>query len=275
MEETQNNEAPKMSSIEEEQEEFEMSHTDKLVGVFSEPGNTFSKVAKFPSKTSDWVIPLLILTVVWILSQIVLMNNPTVRAAITEKQMAKMEKQFNEAVAKGQMTQTQANEQLDKIRDNMGQMGAVQIISTVVGIPFVVFISFFVVAGFYFIVAKFILKGNGSYKDTMVAFGLPYYITIIQSIIRVIVVILLSKPMMGLSVAEFAGIENTSIAGFFLGKLDIFSIWFYFVFGIALAKLFKSEDSKKYLIAVFCCWIGVGFIFWLIGRAVPFLSFLA
>jgi hypothetical protein len=275
MEESQNQNAPKMSSVEEEHEEFEMNHTDKLVGVFSEPGNTFSKIAKFPAKTSDWIIPILILIVVAILSYVVLMNNPAVKASINEKNIARIEKQFNDAVAKGQMTQTQANDQLDKIRDNMGQMGAVQIISTAVGTPIIIFIYFFIVVTYFFVIAKFVLKGNGSYKDAMVAYGLPSYILIIQSIIAVIASLLLSRQMMGLSVAEFTGIEKTTITGFILSKLDIFSIWFYFIFGIALAKLFKSANTKKFLIAVFVSWIGVSFIFWLIAKAVPFLSWLA
>ena len=98
MEESQNQNAPKMSSVEEEHEEFEMNHTDKLVGVFSEPGNTFSKIAKFPAKTSDWIIPILILIVVTILSYVVLMNNPAVKASINEKNIARIEKQFNDAL---------------------------------------------------------------------------------------------------------------------------------------------------------------------------------
>jgi hypothetical protein len=203
------------------------------------------------------------------------MNNPAVKASINEKNIARIEKQFNDAVAKGQMTQTQANDQLDKIRDNMGQMGAVQIISTAVGTPIIIFIYFFIVVTYFFVIAKFVLKGNGSYKDAMVAYGLPSYILIIQSIIAVIASLLLSRQMMGLSVAEFTGIEKTTITGFILSKLDIFSIWFYFIFGIALAKLFKSANTKKFLIAVFVSWIGVSFIFWLIAKAVPFLSWLA
>ena len=71
MDEKQNQEAPKMSSVESEQEEFEMNHTDKIVGVFSEPGKTFAKMAKFPLKTADWIIPVCTLIIITILSIIV------------------------------------------------------------------------------------------------------------------------------------------------------------------------------------------------------------
>ena len=275
MEEMQNEEAPKMSSIDAEHEEFEMSHTDKLVGVFSEPGTTFSKMSKFPPKTSDWLIPILVMIVVVILAQIVFMSNPAIKAAMQEKNMAMIEKRMDDAVAKGQMTQAQADEQMDRIRENMGQMGTIQIISTVVGIPIVTFIFFFVTAGVFFLIVKVGLKGEGTYKDAMVAYGLPIYINVIQWIIVVIVSIVTSKAMSGLSVAEFMGTDKSTIAGFILGKLDVFTIWYYIVFGIALAKMFKSSNTTKYVITVICVWIGFAFLFWGIGKAVPFLSFLA
>jgi hypothetical protein len=275
MEEMQNQEAPKMSSVEAEQEEFEMSHTDKLVGVFSEPSNTFEKISKFPLKTADWIIPVLVTIVVVILSQIVFMSNPTLKAELQQKQIAAMEKRMNEMVASGQMTQTQANEQMDRMNENIGQMGTIQIVSTVVGIPIVTFIVFFVVSGFFFLLAKFVLKGDGVYKGAMIAYGLPFYILVIQSIVVVIVSIAMGKVLTGINVAELLGMEKSTIGGFFLGKLDIFSIWYYVILGIGLAKIFKSVAVKKYIITVVCSWIGFSFLFWLVGKAVPFLGFLA
>ena len=273
MEEMQNQEAPKMSSV--EQEEFEMSHTDKLVGVFSEPSSTFSKMSKFPPKTSDWVIPILIVIVIAILSQVLMMNNPTIKNAVTEKQIAAVEKQFNDAVAKGQMTQTQADQQIETIRDRMEQGGAAQMIGVFVGIPIATFLFFFIVSGVYLILAKFVLKGEGTYKEAMVAYGLTHYITAIQMIIMVIAALAMNKLFTGTSVADFTGTEKNTIAGFILGKLDVFSIWFYVVFGIALAKMFKSINSQKYIIGVVVVWLVFGLLFYAIANAVPWLSFLA
>ena len=272
MDEMQNQEAPKMSSVENDQEEFELNHTDKLVGVFSEPTATFAKTAKFPPKTSDWIIPILVVIVIAILSQVVMMNNPAIRQSIMEKQMERFEKQFQDAVDKGQMTQEQANEQLDTLRDRMSQSGTLQLISTVVGIPIVVFIIFFIISGFFLLVVKVGLKGDGVYKDAMVAYGLPHYIIAIQQIVMVIAALATSKVFTGTSVADFIGSDKTTMAGFFLGKLDVFSIWFYVVFGIGLSKMFKSSDVKKYVIAVIGVWIVFSLIFFYIAKAVPFLA---
>jgi len=273
MEEMQNQEAPKMSSI--EQEEFELSHTDKLVGVFSEPNSTFEKMSKFPPKTADWIIPILIVIVIAILSQVLMMNNPSIKASIIEKQIAAVEKSLNDAVAKGQMTQAQADQQLESIRDRMEQGGAMQMIGVFVGIPIATFLFFFVVSGVYLILAKFVLKGEGTYKEAMVAYGLPHYITAIQMIIMVIAALAMNKFFTGTSIADFMGTEKNTIAGFLLGKLDVFSIWFYVIFGIGLAKMFKSSNTQKYIIGIVAVWLGFGLIFFALAKAVPFLSFLA
>lgn len=273
MEEMQNQEAPKMSSVENDHEEFELSHTDKLVGVFSEPTATFEKTAKFPPKTSDWIIPILVVIVIAILSQVVMMNNPAIKASVIEKQMEKVEKQFKEAVDKGQMTQTQADEQIEKVRDRMDEGGITQIILTSIGIPIVVFIMFFIVAGVYLLLAKAGLKGDGTYKEAMVSYGLPHYISAIQLIVMVIAALATSRSFSGTGVADFLGSDKTTIAGFLLGKLDLFSIWFYVVFGIGLAKMFKSNDTKKYIIAVIAVWFGFGLLFFALAKAFPFLSF--
>jgi hypothetical protein len=275
MDENLNQEAPKMSSVESEHEEFEMSHTDKLVGVFSEPGKTFEKMAKFPIKTVDWIIPLLVLIVVIILASVVLRSNPAIKRDMIVKTTVRVEKQFNEAVKKGQMTQEQADQQLEKMRENMEQGGTLTLISTIIATPIFIFIVFFFMSAIYLILAKLILKGDGSYKDVMAVYGLTHYISILQMIGAVIAAFITSKYMMDTSVADFLESDKTSVMGFVFGKLNIFSFWFFTVFGIGLAKMFKSANTAKYVIGVFCTWIILSLVVWVIARAVPFLSFLA
>ena len=41
---------------------------------------------------------------------------------------------------------------------------------------------------------------------------------------------------------------DKEFSGFILSKVNPFSIWFYSVFGIGLAKLFNSDNVKKYVI---------------------------
>ena len=42
----------------------ELSHSDKMIGVFSEPAKMFAHTSKFPPRNKDWVIPVLIFFIV-------------------------------------------------------------------------------------------------------------------------------------------------------------------------------------------------------------------
>jgi hypothetical protein len=271
MEESTNQEAPKMSSVEEE--ELELSHTDKLVGVFSEPSKTFASMAKSGSKTSDWLIPITIVILVAILSNIIMMSNPTIRLTMIEKQMEQIEKQFDDAVAQGRMTEEQKQQQIDTIRERMdeGAMG-VNLIFTIIGIVVFSFISLFVVTGVFYLFAKFVMKGDGSYRDALSAYGLPHYIIVIQVIVMVILALVMKKFFTSTSIAEFMETDKSTIAGFLLNKLDIFSIWYYSIIGIGFAKMFKSENTTKYLLMVFGIWIGFGLLMFALAQVVPFLK---
>ena len=269
MDERQNQDVPKMSSVEEE--EFEMSHADKLVGVFSEPGKTFEKMSKFPAKTSDWLIPLLIMIVVTILSLSVMQSNPDIRLAMKEKQLKAMEQQFDEMVKKGQITEAQKEEQLNTMQDRMDQMGSLQIVFQSIGVIIFSFIIFFVVVGVFYLFVKYVAKGDGTYRYAMAAYGLPMYITVLQSIVAVIVSLAMNKMIMDVNAATLLNIDSSTITGFLLSKLAPFSIWFYILLAIGFAKLFKSTDTKKYIILIFGIWIGFSLIFFFLAKALPFL----
>lgn len=271
MEEMQNQDAPKMSSIEEE-EELEISHTDKLVGVFAEPIPTFTKMAKSEPKTIDWILPLIVLIVVAILSNIVMMSNPEIRLSVMEKQMKNIEKNFDEMVTKGQMTEAQKNEQMDAIRDRMGEQGMMQYIISGFGILVFSFIIFFIVSGVFLLIAKFGLKGDGTYKSAMVAYGLPYYISVLQVIVMVILAMVMNRFFTGTSVGAFIDADGSTISGWLLNKLDPFTIWFFVVSGIGFAKMFKSDDIKKYVLMMIGVWLLTGLGFFYLAQAIPFLK---
>ena len=268
-EQNQDNQEP----IEPEEEAFELNHTDKLVGVFASPTETFEHTAKFPPKTSDWLIPIFALIIVVIISNFLMLSNPLIKQSVQEKQMAKIEKNFNKMVEKGQITQEQADEQINKVQDNLDkQTGTVGQILQIVGTFFGVFIFFFILAGIYFLFAKFAFKGDGTYQSAMVAYGLPTYIAIAATLVKLILALSMNKFMTDTSVASIIGSNSSTFTGFILGKLDIFSIWEYAVISIAFAKMFKSKSTGKYYAMVFGLWIGFGLLFFFIAKAVPMLG---
>ncbi|MDP2364223.1 MAG: hypothetical protein Q8M94_10705, partial [Ignavibacteria bacterium] len=120
-----------------------------------------------------------------------------------------------------------------------------------------------------FVVAKFALKGDGGYSQAMSAMGLPLYISVLQSILLVIAGLLMGKMLTGLNPAALMGMDTTTLPGFLLSRLDVFSLWFYAVVGIAFAKMFKSDNVKKYIIASIGIWLVFMFIIFGIGQVVP------
>jgi len=257
----------------ETEEEEELSHSDKLVGVITEPQTTFSEMAKTTAKTVDWIVPLLVFIVMVSISTILMQTNPQIKYQMIEKQMEAIEKNMNEAVQTGRITQEQMDSQMETIRERIENGGASMLVPQVVGIVIVTFIIFFVISGYFFTVSKFGLKGEGTYKDGMVAYGLPFYIATIQIIVNLILTMLMDKMVTDTSLAIFMDIDKTEFLGFMISKLDPFSIWFYVVVGIGFAKMFKSDSIGKYIGMVVGSWLVFSILFFFLGKAVPFLNF--
>ncbi len=247
------------------------SFADKFSGIFISPAEIFEKIKQTSPHFTDWVFPIVLFVLVGSLVNFLAMSDPVISMKIQEKQMAKIEENFEELVEQGQMTQEQVDEQLDMIREKMEkQMESgryIQALSLLV----VSFIFFFVIAGFYYLVVKFALKGKGTYSAAMTAYGLPYYILALQFLMIVIYMFITQSPAENLSVATLLDYPKDTYTGIILGKLDIFSIWFYYLVSLGFAKLFDI-DFKKTAITIFGIWIGVSLFFHFLAEQVPMLK---
>ena len=252
--------------------EVELSHSDKMIGIFTEPGKTFESIAQHPAKTIDWFLPFLLLLVITAICHFVLMNNPEIKYSVTQKAIAQAQKRLDAEVKAGHITQEQANEQIDRIQQFMGG-SSFQLIISIVGIFVGGFIIFFIMAGIYYLFARFALRGEGNYVSVLVPYGLVSYITIIQIVIATILAFLLNRYFLDISLASILDSDKSTIMGFILDKLNVINIWMFIVFGIGLAKMFKSKNTAKYVITVLCIWIFGTLILFYIGKAVPFLNF--
>ncbi len=257
---------------EEQQAEEELSHSDKMIGIFTEPVKTFESIAKFPAKTIDWFLPVFLTFLVVAITQIVINSNKGLHSQIVDKQITRVQQNLDKAVAEKKISQDQANEQLNAMQDRMESFGGLQIVFIVVGVFIGGFIVFFIMSGIYYLFVKFLLKGDGNYNSVLVASGMTFYIAIIQIIVATIFTFALGRLVSDTSIAGFMDTNRLSFAGFIFSKLDIFSIWIYIVLSIGLAKMFKSLTTGKYYITVFGIWIIGGLLFFFIAKAIPFLS---
>ncbi len=251
------------------------SFTDKLIGIFASPSATFSTIAKFPPKVTDWIIPLIIVISVAIISIILINSNPDIKHEMTEIQMSTIEDHLVEAVESGGMTQEQADQQFEKVADMMESSGNSVYIWQIIGVVFSTFIIFIIISGIFFLFAKFALKGDGDYVASLVAYGLPQYIIALQIIVIIIASLFLNKLIIGTSLATVLGIEPNDFTGFILSKIDPFRIWFYAVISIGYSKMFKSDNTAKYFIMIFGLWIGFGVAVFIASQYVPALRWLA
>jgi hypothetical protein len=246
----------------------ELSHTDKIVGVFSEPSNLFSKLSFLNTKVTDWLLPLLAMIVVAIVATFIYMSNPEIKLEMQQQQEKAMREQFDKMVESGQMTQEQVDEQLDRTSEMMSNPVFIYLFPSI-GILVMMILWFFVFTTIGFLIAKFVFKGDGGYTQALSAMGLPLYISVLQSIILIIVGMLMGKMITGLNPASLMGMDLKTFPGFLLSRLDVFSIWFYAVLGIAFAKMFKSDNVKKYIFTSVGVWLVFMFIIFGLGKVSP------
>lgn len=247
----------------------ELSHSDKMIGVFTEPAKTFSITSKFPPRTKDWVIPVLILFFIAALMRIIAMTNEEVYFEAKKKGIEQIEKM----VDSGTLTREQADEAINGIDQQMAFMnGPVGWVITIATTLIFGFIVFFIIVGIYFLFIKFLFKGEGTFSSALVANGLTVYIGILQMIIAGILTMLLGKMIMDTSVASLLGSDKMTLTGWFFAKIDPISIWSYIVLAIGFAKMFKSESTGKYYGLVFGVWLIGMFILFQLAQAFPFLQ---
>lgn len=272
MDDNDSNEVVEQTSTPEEEEE--LSHSDKMIGILSEPSKTFESISKFPPKTIDWLLPIFLLLLFVAVSRIIVLNNDEIKFDAKQKQIAKIEETMQKAVTAGKMTQQQADQQLEKIQEQMDKFGGgIGTVIQTVGIFIVGFIIFFIMTGIYYLFIKFLLKGEGTFTSALVANGLTAYIAIIAVIIAAILSLVFSRMFNDVSVAAFMNTDKTTFLGFILGRLDIITIWVYIVLSIGFAKMFKSVTTGKYYGLVFGIWIIGSFLLFLLSKSFPFLNF--
>lgn len=246
--------------------EEELSHSDKMIGVFSEPAKTFEYTAKFPPRAKDWFIPFLILLLLVGVIQRISMMNEEVYFEIKQQQTEGIEQQVEE----GNLTREQADEQIDQIDTFM--RGPIGWVTTIAGSLIGGFIVIFIIVGFYFLFIKFLLKGDGNYSSALVANGLTAYISLVQVVVAGILTLLFGTLVRDTSLAALLGTDRTTIEGWLFAKIDPITIWAYIVLSIGYAKMFKSESTGKYYVLVFGIWLIAGLILFFISQSVPFLQ---
>lgn len=250
MDENLQNESPEEFELEEP-----LGFFDKMIGVFTAPASTFAEIAKQPPKVADWLIPLLISIVFAAAAQILMQSDENIARQMKEMQMEAIHESIAEKVESGELTAAEAEERMNMIESRMQSQGGLQAIGSIFGAVVGGFAAFFLIVTIYFLIAKFVFKDEGTYGSAMSAYGLAYYVIILQTIVYVAAALASGQMIFGTSLTAFAGIDIGTFEGTMATLVDPFKIWMYIVAGIGFAKMFKAQSSQKYIFAFIGLWI--------------------
>ncbi|MBN1447781.1 MAG: YIP1 family protein [Bacteroidetes bacterium] len=225
-----------------------LSLTDKFIGILTEPAPTYENVRTTGSRTSDWLVPILLLMIVIAGATLARFSNPEFSAQIMQQQTQALHK----AVDAGDMTQEQADQAERQIRSMSGFFGIFGAIAGAIGY----FILFFIIALFYWLIVRFLLRGDATYTLVLSAVGLASFISILDQLVSLLLTYLTGKAFANLSPVLFMDVDiiNAGFGSKILMLLNPITIWATWVTGIGLEKVGRISRVKG-MIAAFSLWI--------------------
>ena len=230
----------------------ELTQLDAVSGIFTEPGNTFETMAKFPKK-NYWLLPALILVVTSIISSFLFLTDAELVGKMMDKQKMKMRESMQEKVKSGKMSQEDANKGMEQAEKFMDPNGLFFKITGVAGAVVSPFIMLFVLSVIYMLFLK-MMKANFEFTNVLNVVGLFLVISAIGSVLAIVLSIIIGEfNSIGLSLVLKADTVGETFHALLL-KLDVFSIWFYILVAIGLVKIAKIKPAVSYSL-VFGLWI--------------------
>jgi hypothetical protein len=229
-----------------------LSVTDKFVGILTEPTATFENVRLAGSRVTDYLVPMLALIVILMVGTYIKFSNPEFMAQIQDTQIAAMKEQ----VKSGAMTQEQADKALEGMEQYAGLTKVFGIVGVAIGVPFV----FFLVAAVYWLLAKFVLKGQISYALVLAVYGLTAWIGVIDQLLAVILGYATNNMFASVSPTLFMAHDAEAVKSTtfrLLANLNPLSIWSFTVFSIGLHKVGSLSKAKAFglVFGLWAVWI--------------------
>src|SRR5438876_4971172 len=223
----------------------ELSVTDAITGVFTEPGDTFEAVKASP-KRNYWILPIIILIVISIASAYLVTHDEELYSQINDKQIKAAKERFDEAVKSGKITQEKANEQMDQMEKGFNKSNPIFLVFTIAGPIVSVFISFFFRGAVFFGAAK-LFKGTAGFMSVLSVLGLASIIDSIQTIIDTVLAIIMGKLQVNIGPVLLVTAESVGENMYkFLAHLDIINFWFFAVIAIGLARVSSLKASVTF-----------------------------
>ena len=225
-----------------------LSLTDKFIGVLTEPAPTFENVRAAGPRVSDWLVPVLLLMIVIAAGTLARFSNPEFAAQIQQQQ----QQQFQKSVESGDMTAEQAEQAQQQMESMKGIFPIIGAVSGAIGYA----VFFFIIALIYWLIVRFLMRGDPTFGLVLSAVGLVAFINIIDQLVSLLLIYVTGKPFVTLSPVLFMDVNITDMS--FAAKasmlLNPIAIWATWVLGIGLEKVSRISRAKG-MIAAFSLYI--------------------
>lgn len=217
----------------------------KLFNIFAVPGDVFVEIKTKPAAVANWLLPVLLVSVLGIATSLVVFSQPNVQQEIREQQAKAMDK----LVKAGKMTQEKADHALDVMGPSfMKIMGCI-------ASPIISFFRLFWWAFLLWLFGRWLLKTPVGFLKTVEISGLAMMITVLGGIVALLLQMNLDRlmvmPSLALLVPEF---DVTRKDHWFMAVANPFYFWQLGLMALGLAKLAGTSFTRAAL-PVFGFWV--------------------
>jgi hypothetical protein len=220
-------------SADEVQVQEDISLSDAMTGVFTEPRATYEAV-RDSKKRSYWVVPAIILIIFTIAASFMVINDEELYSEIKSMQKEAVMKRMEERVKEGKMSQEEMNQAIERTDKFMDKSS-----------PF-----FLILWG-----AVKIMKGTASYMLVVCVAALSGLIDVISTVINTVLAILTGRLMVNIGPSLLFAKDSLGESMMkFVSHFDLIAVWYLIVLGIGLGAASNLKSSKT-IPVVFGLWI--------------------
>ncbi len=231
----------------------------RLLNVFAAPGEVFDEIKAAPSSVTNWLVPVIIYSVVGVISVCIMFAQPAIQQTVHDQQVKTMDQQ----VQQGKMTQAQEDQALQILDKFMGPKMLAALGS--VGMVIYSCVSLFGWALVLWLLGRWVLKTQLAYMKILEVVGLSSIIIVLGMVIGTLLAVILGRLYVGPSLALLVSNFDPKNRGhLLLGAANVIYLWHTGVLAIGLAKLSGGSISKVFAV-VFGFWVLIELLLIAIG----------
>ncbi len=213
----------------------ESSVASRMFNVIAAPGDVFGEVRSSPSRTSNWLVPAVVVALVGLIGFWIAFTQPSIQ------------QQISEIIDKAIEKQGQAAQMNEQAREMGRKIGGFFMKLSISAEPVVTgFVMPFWWGLIIWVVGAKVFKGDFGFMKAVEVAGLTNAITIIEYIVRILMTIglgnIFAGAHLGLLVDEFDTANTVHMA---LASLNLFSFWALIVRALGMAKLSGASFVKS------------------------------